>query len=808
MHSKSTLQERLNAIPEKLNSFITKIKNWFENLRWPLFVWRFNWRFLVALIMLSGGYAGALILLNGWGMLADIIIGAIVGVLGLLLFWLGIRFAVYLIRKTITKRTALFLSAALVLPFLLFGSPEYGLLLSIVIVTCVGAISSGLAWLVYSDFSHLTLFRKLSISIFSLAGLSGVIAFFVWWHHPGSLDDLTKVDLDGYPQIETLSLSDPSTPGDYEVSYLTYGSGKDRREAYGENVAIQTDSVNAKPFVDEMSGFLKIFRKEYWGFDRTAWPINGRVWYPAGEGAFPLVLIVHGNHHMRDYSDPGYEYLGQLLASRGYILVSVDENFLNGDWAGYYNNENDARGWLLLEHLRNWRNWNSDASNPFFGKVDMNKIALIGHSRGGEAVAVAAAFNRLSFYPDDARIRFDYDFNIQSVVAIAPIDGQYKPSKQSTPLENINYLLLQGSHDSDLFFFSGDRQYKRIRFTDDNFYFKTSIYAYRANHGQFNTSWGNRDYGLPLGYLLNTKPLLDGEEQRTISKVYISAFLDATLMNKHEYLPMFQDYRLADNWLPDTYFINRYEDANTHIMVDFEEDIDVTSTTIVGGSIEGYNLATWREADLGLRDESSKRQNKVVFLGWDYTRDSVEADSLVTAPLAHSVDTLARYVIHLPDEVNAAFNRDSAAFFTLALAEVDEKPAEPLALDKVEEDANNGNVDKEQDEVKEEKKEDEELRQPLNFSFVFKDQNGQEAMVTMKMLLPLMPPLKATFARLDKLEEIFKKDSEPTLQTIHIPLVKLKEINPEFEPGSIRSVEVWFNDSPKGVIALDEISVR
>ena len=47
------------------------------------------------------------------------------------------------------------------------------------------------------------------------------------------------------------------------------------------------------------------------------------------EGTFPLVLIVHGNHLMNDYSDPGYEYLGRSLASKGYIFVSVDENFLN-----------------------------------------------------------------------------------------------------------------------------------------------------------------------------------------------------------------------------------------------------------------------------------------------------------------------------------------------------------------------------------------------------------------------------------------------------------------------------------------------
>jgi hypothetical protein len=49
---------------------------------------------------------------------------------------------------------------------------------------------------------------------------------------------------------------------------------------------------------------------------------NARVWYPDGEGVFPLVLIVHGNYIMSRYSDPGYEYLGRSLASRGYFIAS------------------------------------------------------------------------------------------------------------------------------------------------------------------------------------------------------------------------------------------------------------------------------------------------------------------------------------------------------------------------------------------------------------------------------------------------------------------------------------------------------
>ena len=53
----------------------------------------------------------------------------------------------------------------------------------------------------------------------------------------------------------------------------------------------------------------------------AALPLNARVWHPAGDGPFPLVLVVHGNHRMEDFSDPGYAYLGETLASRGFIVA-------------------------------------------------------------------------------------------------------------------------------------------------------------------------------------------------------------------------------------------------------------------------------------------------------------------------------------------------------------------------------------------------------------------------------------------------------------------------------------------------------
>jgi hypothetical protein len=49
-----------------------------------------------------------------------------------------------------------------------------------------------------------------------------------------------------------------------------------------------------------------------------------------------------------------------------------------------------------LEYLKQFRTWNNTAPHPLHGKVDLNRILIVGHSRGGEAVGHASFFNRLA----------------------------------------------------------------------------------------------------------------------------------------------------------------------------------------------------------------------------------------------------------------------------------------------------------------------------------------------------------------------------------------------------------------------------
>ena len=157
---------------------------------------------------------------------------------------------------------------------------------------------------------------------------------------------LTPSDAPVVLSHQTLDAPDPGLPGPFDVLTLYYGSGTDKnRPEYRDSVSIQTEAVDASKLVS-LGGSAKE-RNEYWGFTPKEMPLNARVWYPDGEGPFPVVLVVHGNHNMKDFSDPGYDYLGELLASKGFILASIDENFINGGVRG----ENDARGWFLLKHL-------------------------------------------------------------------------------------------------------------------------------------------------------------------------------------------------------------------------------------------------------------------------------------------------------------------------------------------------------------------------------------------------------------------------------------------------------------------------
>lgn len=585
----------------------------------------------------------------------------------------------------------------------------------------------------------------------------------------------------------------PATPGSHVVRTLYYGSGTDRQRAvFRDSVAIKTRTVDGSKLAAAPNPALGRERKAYWGFGFDKMPVNGRVWYPEGEGPFPLVLIVHGNHNMKDFSDPGYGYLGRLLASKGYILASVDMNFLNGNIRG----ENDARGWMLLKHLEAWRGFADSAGSPLQGKVDFGRIALMGHSRGGEAVAVAGMFNRLTHYPDDATVTFKFGFHIRSLVAIAPVDGQYTPVGQSTPLENLNYLVVHGSHDGDVSSFSGLRQFERVRFTDSGQWFKSAVYMYRANHGQWNTVWGNKDNGPRSARNLDLRGLVAPEEQRRFLETYVTAFLDATLRDQRQYLPLFQDHRTGGDWLPRTMYVTRFQDAGFHALADYE-DVDVTTGAVPGVAIRGDSLALWKEGRLPLRSRNSDMGHGGVWVGWN-NRMAGDDTTRMGQPAA--------YAIEISDSLRRVWDIGSRSALVLSLAPTDQKPGPRKAP--ADSTAKTDSTQARKPAPKPPPKPAAKDTVPIDLSIEAVDVRGTSARVALSRYGPVRRPLEMTvYRRKGRDKAVFPTLYELVLQTYVIPLADLQAANAAFDPASVREVRLLFDRTIAGTVVMTDVGL-
>jgi len=547
-------------------------------------------------------------------------------------------------------------------------------------------------------------------------------------------------------------LEHPGSDGKYGYIAFTYGSGTDKqRPEFAEGAALLSHTLDASAYIDDWNAW----RTAFWGFDETKLPLNGRVWMPQGEGPFPLVLIVHGNHTMEKFSDDGYAYLGELLASRGMIAVSVDENYLNySSWSGIPADDFKLRTWVLLQHIQEIGYFNEQAGNLFSGKVDMQNIAIIGHSRGGQAAAMAADAER--WFDGDDTLPDSSKYRIQAVVALAPTDTNV--DDKAARLTDVYYLTLHGTRDADVNTLKGDEQYSRVSFNDPK-RFKASLVIENANHSYFNSSWGPNDLELPEGILLDYSGIMDRESQQSIAKLYVSAFLEIVFHDRTEYMAMFRDYREALQWLPEGRYFNRFESGAFKPLADFEK-ANSRNVAAFGSPIRFSGFTEWDIIDV-LDKNGARKGTRGALLQWE---DAA----------AMEIELSEQYRQDVLEEA------ESGAVLMFSIMNMEHELS---------------------DEV--------EPAENLEIVVELESEGGVSVMVPLEDYAPELTPVpEAIYTVLPLLEHRlrdgkFSNKHTPVFQTVEIPLDELEEIEEGFAPSDLERIIFHFDQGPSRVIFDD-----
>ncbi|MCJ0896690.1 hypothetical protein G9444_0871 [Rhodococcus erythropolis] len=206
----------------------------------------------------------------------------------------------------------------------------------------------------------------------------------------------------------------------------------------------------------------------------------------------------------------GFGYLGAALAAQGNVVVSISAN------STVASADTDHSGAVFNRHTELWRDWNREDSGPFgevfTDQLDLASIGLIGHSRGGDAVARYASGDAGSppLLPISAMLL---------LAPVLPIKGQLPA------LPDIPTVITEGTCDGDVARDPSGYVEGRRPAPQGN---TVLITIAGANHNFFNTEWspsnGRADSiddadpsKNPHSPCTATTPRLDENDQRTLA---------------------------------------------------------------------------------------------------------------------------------------------------------------------------------------------------------------------------------------------------------------------------------------------------
>ncbi|MGH7619542.1 MAG: hypothetical protein ACREPM_20200, partial [Gemmatimonadaceae bacterium] len=361
------------------------------------------------------------------------------------------------------------------------------------------------------------------------------------------------------------------------------------------------------------------------------------------------------------------------------------------------------------------------------------------------------------------------------------------------------YMVIHGSHDGDVSSFNGLRAYQRIKFTDGKPWFKTAWYVYRANHGQWNTVWGNKDNGPRSGRYLDLRGLISPDEQRQFSKVVISGFLEATLHGKSEYLPMFRDHRAIGAWLPKTMYITHFQESGFRPLATFDEDVDVTTGTVPGVTLSGDSLATWKENPLVLRTGNDPLNTNAVTLGWN---------NHIRGTDTTKIGKPASYTIALSDSLTSSMHVSRESAIYLSLAPTDAKPGPRAPARDTTRRADSTRRDSARNAPRRPNNNAQKDTTPVDLTVEVADAAGHVARLPLSKFGKPRRPLEIHILRRhDEEQQRYPTQYELVLQTYVMPLSDFIQASPAFDPNHLRSIRLVFDRLVAGTVVVDDVGI-
>lgn len=207
-----------------------------------------------------------------------------------------------------------------------------------------------------------------------------------------------------------------------------------------------------------------------------------RIYYPTSIASLdprPLVVISHGNGHNYAW----YDYLGNHLASWGYVVMSHQNDTVPGI---------ETASTTTLEHTESFlAQLATIGGGVLNGRVDGDAIVWIGHSRGGEGIA--RGYDRLF---DGTFTSPNYQIgDIRLLISIAPTD--FLGSASANP-HGVPFMLMYGSADGDVCGCPDSDIGNSFNILERAEGLRQSTYVHGADHNDFNCC-GFNDFAGPTG---------------------------------------------------------------------------------------------------------------------------------------------------------------------------------------------------------------------------------------------------------------------------------------------------------------------